>query len=332
MVGAVEAWDGQHQVAYGKCAWERAAEMGDYLHCWHVERTLGLVDGRARKRYEKKNKGFQDAWRTERSVLALLLWRTALKYDVLVDRVLLTDTLSRTEQNLFAAELPTAPFGITPVPNSTIDLNVFERSSQWLTDLGHNYEKPDVPIVPSIGHLVRDLRATPGWTFGDWAGTLDRARNHIDLARTFSTTVGAGDRAAIKRAGLDQEPSYDYPAATEPFDDLHPSWLQRAYRLITLAATLRTVTTAAPPGGHFVSEVLAVAFTSNADAYEALAETVQELEQERAAQALVPDETPTPYGDWQTQTVSSAMWKQVEALESLARDLVSFLSQLETAA
>jgi hypothetical protein len=59
---------------------------------------------------------------------------------------------------------------------------------------------------------------------------------------------------------------------------------------------------------------------------------VQELEQEWAAQELRPDETQTSYGDWQVQTVSRAMWKQVDALEGLARDLVSFLGHLQSAA
>ncbi|MFI6688049.1 hypothetical protein [Streptomyces sp. NPDC050485] len=331
MMRAGKAWDEQHQVAYGKSAWERAAEMGGYLHCWHVERTLGLADRDARKRYEKKNKGFQERWRTERSVLALILWRTALNHDVLVDQALLTDTLFWSEQDLLAAELPTAPLGIIPPP-STIDPSVLTRISQMLADHGHRYDKPDKQIAASIGYLVRGLRATPGWTFGDWAKSIDRARHHIDLARLLSSPVSAADRAAITRTGLDQPPSYDYPATPEPSDDLHPSWLQRAHRLITLATTLHTVTTATPPGGEPVSELLTVAFKSTTDAFEALADTVQELEQEWAEQALRPDETQTSYGDWQNRTVSRAMWKQVDALEGLARDLVSFLGSLETAA
>ncbi|MFE4869534.1 hypothetical protein [Streptomyces sp. NPDC056682] len=327
MTRAGKAWDERHQAAYGKSAWERAAELGDYLHCWHVERTLGLVDLQARARSEKKNKGFQEGWRAERSVLALILWRTALKHDVLVDRALLTDTLFWSEQDLLAAELPTAPLGIIPVP-SAIDPSVLNRASRMLADHGHSYDKPDAQIVPSIGYLVRDLRATPGWTFGDWAESIDRARKHIDLARVLSTAVSAGDQAAITHTGLDQPPSYDYPATPEPSDGLHPSWLQRAHRLITLATTLRTVTTTTPPGGEPVSELLTVAFKTTADAFEALADTAQELEQEWAAQELHPDETQTSYGDWQAQTVSRAMWKQVDALEGLARDLVSFLGHL----
>jgi hypothetical protein len=182
-------------------------------------------------------------------------------------------------------------------------------------------------IGPSrtVGYRIRELRASPGWSKGDWPIGHDLARTYMNRAWEYRSSgrwqVTAADLAAVRAAGLDREPVYDYPPTP---DTPSPSWLQKAHRLVTLACTLRTAADMVPRTADGYIAPLAMVLDGVGGACSHLRESVQEVERLWAAE---PTE-PADLASWELSHVPGPLVTQTDQTTYLVHELATWLSGL----
>lgn len=313
---------------YSCGSWARAVKQASLLYEWRLEHDLGL-DAQTMINHVVQQPEAEGEWAADRTLLALVLWRTAWEHDALVDSVITADGVRYCTPSgaadLFRDSLPAPAAPLPPRTaagwESRLEAILLEHSA---VDLATPHS-----IRPQrcLGYRVRELRATPGWGRGDWPTAVRFAHSTIEKAgqarREGRWQAGPTELAAAARVGLNIAPAYDYPPTPAKPD--HPTWLQRAHRLIALASTLHAISNGHLPCDHggFITP-LGMVFDACASVFAALRESAEEVEQLWASER----EQPADLDYWDLAHVPEPVEQQTAEAEQLAQTLGRYLSGL----
>lgn len=205
-------------------------------------------------------------WNAALRAVAVVLWKTALERNVLVDHVVMADTMQYATSDGFSRLLAgPQPLEVrerfTEEPRHT-RLGVVKTIEHVLDDVPaqldavlreHAYADNDTPhstLPPrTVGYRVRELRATPGWATGDWKGSLDLLREDQakawDWLQSGRWRVSPEELSAARIVSGVKPAAYDFPPLPR---GEHPSWLQRAYHLLSVGTAISEVERTVPRG------------------------------------------------------------------------------------
>ncbi|MFI0912545.1 hypothetical protein [Streptomyces abikoensis] len=309
--------------------WSQADGRARMLRAWFDRRRFGptpeLRDAHAREHPE--------LWRRQRreqAVLALAVVHASRDQGLAVDDVMLDDITEACRR-------------ISPDEYHEHTRKVARRGGiSWGQDDRDPADVPDAVAAlldaaaeglcggtrRSLGYAIRALRADPkgfghphhgGWAIGvrtaQW--TLGVARKTISDGRW---AISHTDREAARSTGLCQDPVYDYPAHPGPGDPAHPSWLQRAHRLTSLGATLRSLAETLPRDPQGFDGHLASVFNAFIGVCAELDLTVEELDRLWAVA-----DGHLGIGPWEQEHVPQAVLEQTTGAEKALEGLAHFL-------
>ncbi|MCX5214421.1 hypothetical protein OG689_35060 [Kitasatospora sp. NBC_00240] len=319
----LDGWEAGHRAAYGCGAWERACRQAGVLVAWCQEQSLGPGALAPRRVAADPGPRAKWPWGDGPHTVGLVLWRAAFDAGVLIDEVPLADTLRHCAPG---AE----PLAAGPLPDGARNGWIGFGSAESVARIRHVLQihvaaepVPSRPAAarPTLGHRVRELRATPDWEQGDWPAALARARaamRQADDQRERGTWLPtAQERSAGRRTGLDRLPA-DEPAAA---GGRTSSWLTQASRLVDLAAVLSAAADALPRDGHAGPGPLAHVLDSTAGACTALRTSTEELGHLWAAEP----HPPVDPDSWEASHVPGALRTQTEETQDLLRTVAVFL-------
>jgi hypothetical protein len=322
------SWEERHQDWYGRDPWDRATRHANVLLTWYLDHTKRLSDALP---WAKERK------RDERGAFALVLWRTARERDLLIDHTSLADILERcdaSQSTRLLEERPSArAYRVIQAPERLArgTLRYLSRIVEGHLQAVEAHDR-SMPAA-SVGYRVREVIATPGWTFDAWSQSVDDAYTGMRVARNLHMNgpVRISDSVLAKAGhiGLETTPAYDKPAEPAAGDPQHPSWLQRAHHLLARATDLDVAADTFERGGESAG-MLDFALRRCADALESLQETVRDLEREWASASSNPK--PMPHVTWESLYVPSSLHPWLTKLERLVADLAHLLTDLPGAA
>ncbi|MFF1422021.1 hypothetical protein [Streptomyces sp. NPDC058280] len=306
--------------------WQRALEHARLLHGWRVARQLGLEE--TRDAYVRDHPEVVRRWQWEQTVLALTSMHIARNRGLAVDDIRLGDVtaLCRRLGPDAAGDLLPLPAGGGELPDAPNFPDVLETVA-GLLDAVTGEEGAD---TRRLGFTIRELRADPeGFgspLHGGWAILQRIARRHLDLVGEMISdgrwAVSRADQDAARLTGLFQPQVYTYPVAPAPSEEAHPSWLQRAQRLVGLGASLRTLAETLPRDPQGFYGPLATVMASVGGLCDELADTTGELARVWAT------ERPLPSRDWERAHVPEAVLRQTAATEEAVTGFAVFLAGL----
>ncbi|MFJ8008342.1 hypothetical protein [Streptomyces fagopyri] len=322
----VDGWESGHRAAYGCGAWERACHQGGLLVAWHEEQERGFgipAPGRFHARSGPRAKW---PWGSGPHTVALVLWRTARDAGILVDEVLLADTLPYCD--------PTAvPLAAGPLPEAARTGGIGVGSAASVAGIRHvlrNHVAAELPQPRpaearlTLGYRVREVLATPDWERGDWPATLALARQAMGRADdrrergTWQPT--ARERSTWTRLGLDRKRVGERAAP----EDRAPGWPARAARLADLADVLSTDADTLPRDGQGDPGPLAQVLLAAAHACEGLRTGAREVGRLWAAEPHPPADPDS----WELAHVPGALRARTEETDDLLRTVDVFLWSL----
>ncbi|MFD8420783.1 hypothetical protein [Streptomyces sp. NPDC059668] len=319
----VDGWESGHRAAYGCGAWERACHQGGVLVAWHEEQERGFGAPASRGFRAPLGPRAKWPWGSGPHTVALLLWRTAHDAGILVDEVLLADTLRHCD--------PAAvPLAAGPLPDAARKGGVGVGSAEAVAGVGHvlrAHIEAELPgpraagVRLTLGYRVREVLATPDWDRGDWSAALVLARQAMgradDLRERGAWQPTARERSTWARVGPDRKPDDERAAPGGRVSGL----LTRAARLVALADALSTDADTLPRDSHGGPGPLAQVLVTTARACDALRTSADELGRLWAAG---PREPADP-SSWELAHVPDALRIQTEETEDLLRAVDVFL-------
>ncbi|MFD1275254.1 hypothetical protein ACFQ51_37970 [Streptomyces kaempferi] len=149
--------------------------------------------------------------------MGLLLWRAAHDAGILVDEILLADTLRYCHPEA-------VPLAAGPLPDAARMGGIGVGSAESVAGVRHVLRAHVAAELPrprpagvrlTLGYRVREVLATPDWERGDWLATLVLARQAMgradDLRERGAWQPTARERSTWARTGLDREPAANAP-------------------------------------------------------------------------------------------------------------------------
>ncbi|WP_371476953.1 hypothetical protein [Kitasatospora sp. NBC_00315] len=319
----VDGWESGHWGAYGCGAWERACRQAGPLVAWHREQGLGPGAGVPGRLSTDPAPRVKWPWGSGPHTVALVLWRAARDAGILVDEVLLADTLRYCDPGA-------DPLADGPLPEAARNGGIAVGSAEAVARIGHVlriHAAADLPrprpagVRLTLGHRVRELRATSDWTQGDWPAAVALAREAMrqadDLRERGAWLPTAGERSAGRLTGLDRALAGE-PGAS---GGRTPVWPARASRLVGLAAALSAAADSLPRDDHGGPGPLARVLDGTALACAGLRTSAEELTRLWEAE---PREPADPAA-WEESHVPGPLRTQTEETEDLVRAADVFL-------
>ncbi|MER5410320.1 hypothetical protein [Streptomyces sp. NPDC002769] len=319
----VDGWESGHRAAYGCGAWERACRQGALLAGWYEEQDRGLGAPTPRRFHAHSGPRAKWPWGSGPHTVGLLLWRAAHDAGILVDEILLADTLRYCD--------PAAvPLAAGPLPDAARMGGIGVGSAESVAGIRHVLQAHVAPehLQPrpagarlTVGYRVREVLATPDWERGDWPAALVPARQAMgradDLRERGTWEPTARERSTGARIGLDRE-----PADARPVPGGRASgWRARAARLVHLADALSTDADTLPRDSQGTPGPLAQVLVATARACERLRTSAEEVGRLWAAE---PHEPADP-ASWELAHVPDALRVQTEETDDLVRAVAVFL-------
>jgi len=300
------------------------------LFDWDMEHERG-IDAQERLRLIYDRPAVEGEWAAQRRLIAVLLWRAAHDRDVLVDEVELSTLPSyyapARARLLLDGPVPAAGRETVQGLPSSPDLLQHVAailSRHAVLDLKRPHR---VGPLTTVGYRIREIRATPGWSEGDWTVAAALARRSRRTAWEMSSTgrwrVSPVDLQAAAQACPATDPVYDYPCVPVGRDG-HRLWLQEAYWLVTFGAALGAVADTLPRTAAGSIGPLAMVLSEHAGACRLLRESVDEIE---AAWAAEP-ENPTDLSYWDLSHVPVPLVEQSIETGALIGELHTWLDAL----
>ncbi|MFG2478753.1 hypothetical protein [Streptomyces fagopyri] len=319
----VDGWESGHRAAYGCGAWERACHQGGLLAAWYEEQERGLDAPAPGRFHARSGSRAKWPWGSGPHTVALLLWRAAHDAGILVDEILLADTLRYCD--------PAAvPLADGPLPDAARKGGIGVGSAGSVAGVRHVLQNHVAAEVPqprpaearlTLGYRVREVLATPDWEGGDWPATLvlvRQAMRRADDQRELGTwQPTARERATWARVGPDRRPA-DEPAAP---GDRPPVWPARAARLADLADALSADADTLPPDSQGSPGPLAQVLLAAARACDGLRTSTEEVGRLWAAEPQAPADP----ASWELAHVPPALRVRTEETDDLLRAVDVFL-------
>ncbi|MEU9131924.1 hypothetical protein AB0D08_28120 [Kitasatospora sp. NPDC048540] len=317
-----DGWESRHRAAYGCGSWERACAQGAVLTAWHQEQDP--LAGAATRRGPSGAPGSPPSrpkwpkwpWGSGPHTVALVFWQAAYEAGILVDQVPLADAVRRCGTG-------SGPPAAGPLPEAGLGGGVGFGSPESVAGVGpilRAHATADLPRPRpagtrlTLGHRVRELRATPDWDGGDWPAALARARRAMqradDLREQGIRHPTAAERACCGRLRLDRAPARG-PA----------TWRARASYLVDLATRLSAAADSLPGDDRGEPGPAAQVLGAVAGACALLSTAVEEIDHLWAAE---PQEPADPAG-WELLHVPGPLLTQTEETEDLVQAASVFL-------
>ncbi|WP_393074129.1 hypothetical protein [Streptomyces sp. LN704] len=319
----VDGWESGHRAAYGCGAWERACRQGGLLAAWYEEQERGLHAPAPRRTHARSGRRAKWPWGSGPHTVGLLLWRAAHDAGILVDEVLLADTLRYCDPEA-------VPLAAGPLPDAARMGGIGVGSAESVAGVSHVLRAHVATELPqprpagvrlTLGYRVRELLATPDWERGDWPATLVLARQAMgradDLRERGTWQPTARERSTWARIGRDLEPAGERAAP----GGRGSGWPARAARLVDLADALSTDADTLPRDSQGSPGPLAQVLVATARACDALRASAEEIGRLWAAE---PHEPADP-ASWELAHVPGALRVQTEETDDLVRAVAVFL-------